>query len=94
MLNAYLWNLAIASFINIILYACDKRLADTHRPRLCEYYMLIVTAFGGAFGAIVGMVLFNHKSNASSKWYFLIGVLGAALIQSIIALKLLGVVQF
>lgn len=94
MLNAYLWNLAIASFINVILYAYDKRLADTHFPRFCEYYMIVFTALGGAFGAIVGMVLFNHKSNMSKKWYFLIGLLGATLVQTIMALKLVGIVQF
>lgn len=93
MLNAYLWTLAIASYITTILYAYDKQLAETHRPRLSEFYLLIATAMGGTVGAVIGMILFNHKANMSKKWYFLMGLLVSIVIQTIILLLLLGAIE-
>ena len=94
MLNAYLWTLAIASYITTVLYAYDKRLADKHISRLSEYYVLITTALGGAFGAIVGMVLFEHKANMSKKWYYLLMIIVSVIVQTLILLLLLGVISF
>ena len=94
MLNAYLWMLAIASFVNIVLYAYDKRLADQKRPRLSELYLTVVTALGGTFGAVLGIIFFNHKSNMSRKWYFLLGLLVASNVQTLFLLLLLGVIHF
>ena len=94
MLNAYLWTLAIASYLTTVLYAYDKRLADKHTSRLSEYYVLITTALGGAFGAIVGMVLFEHKANMSKKWYYLLMIIVSVIVQTLILLLLLGVISF
>lgn len=94
MLNAYLWTLAIASYITTVLYAYDKRLADKHTSRLSEYYVLITTALGGAFGAIVGMVLFEHKANMSRKWHYLLMIIVSVIVQTFVLLLLLGVITF
>ena len=99
MLNAYLWTLVIASYVTTVLYAYDKKLVDdaiinrTSPIRLCEFYVLIATALGGAFGAIVGMVLFDHKSNMSRKWYYLVMIISATMVQTFILLLLLGVIK-
>ena len=93
MLNAYLWTLAIASYITTILYACDKRSADSHTSRLSEFYVLITTALGGAFGALIGMVIFNHKANMSKKWYYLVMLIVSIMIQTLILLLLLDLIR-
>ena len=93
MLNAYLWMLVIASFVNLILYAYDKHLADNHKPRLSEFYMIVTTALGGTFGAVLGIIFFNHKSNMSKKWYFLIGLLAASNLQTLLLLLHLGFIS-
>ena len=94
MLNAYLWTLVIASYITTTLYAYDKKLADKHTSRLSEYYVLITTALGGSFGALLGMVLFDHKSNMSRKWYYLLMIIVSVIAQSVILLYLLGIINF
>ena len=94
MLNAYLWTLAIASYITTVLYVYDKGLASGHASRLSEYYVLITTALGGAFGAIVGMILFDHKSNMSRKPHYFFMIIVATIIQTFILLLLLGIINF
>ena len=94
MLNAYLWTLVIASYITTVLYAYDKRSADKHTSRLSEYYVLITTALGGAFGAMLGMVLFEHKAIMSRKWHYLMMIIVSAIVQALILLLLLGVITF
>ena len=94
MLNAYLWTLAIASYVTTVLYAYDKKLADAHTSRLSEYYVFITTALGGVFGAIIGMVLFDHKSNMSRKWHYLLMIIVSVIVQTFVLLLLLGVITF
>ena len=94
MLNAYLWTLVISSYITTVLYAYDKMSANSHSSRLSEFYVLITTALGGALGAIIGMVLFNHKANMSRKWYYLIMLVISIIVQTGILLLLLGVISF
>ena len=93
MLNAYLWTIVIASYITTILYAYDKILADKHEARLSELYALITTALGGALGAIIGMILFNHKSNMSKKWYYCITLIFSSISQTLILLVLLDIIK-
>ena len=94
MLNIYLWNLIIVSFVAVILYAVDKRLAKNNRGRIPEIVLLCVSVLGGVLGAFLGMVLFNHKANISRKWYFLCGILVAFFTQVSILLLLLDVLHF
>ena len=84
----------IASYITTILYAYDKQSASTNSPRLSEYYALVMTALGGSFGAIIGTVLFDHKSQMSRKWYYLIMLIVSTVVQVLILLALLGVIKF
>ena len=94
MLNIYLWNLMILSFVAVILYAVDKRLAENQRGRIPEMVLICVSVLGGIFGALLGMVVFNHKANISRKWYFLCGILTAFFVQVSILLLLLDVLHF
>ena len=95
MLNAYLWVLMIASYITTVIYAYDKSLVETGAGRrVSEFALLIPTALGGAFGALVGTILFNHKANVSKKWYYLLTLIASIVVQLMVLLLLLEVISF
>ncbi len=48
--------------ITYLLYAWDKHLAIYKRSRVPEAILLILAFLFGAFGALCGMVFFNHKT--------------------------------
>ncbi len=51
-------------FINLITMGCfgiDKFKAMNKSWRIPEKHLLILTLCGGSIGAILGMILFNHK---------------------------------
>ncbi|MEA5002235.1 MAG: DUF1294 domain-containing protein [Christensenella sp.] len=51
--------------INIIAFvACfiDKRAARRSKRRISEQTLFLLSAFGGAFGFLVGMFVFRHKT--------------------------------
>ena len=61
------WSFLIVA-VNIgvlLLFGCDKRAAIKHLPRIPEKELLFWTALGGSAGAMVGILLFKHKS---AKW--------------------------
>lgn len=49
--------------LSLILFGIDKALAKTGRRRVSEKALLIVTALAASPGALLGMVLFNHKTS-------------------------------
>ncbi len=53
--------------IAFLLYGVDKFHAMRHRRRISEAVLLEIGFFGGAFGALLGMLLFRHKTR---HWYF------------------------
>lgn len=50
-----------------ICYGRDKRLAKKHKWRTPEKLLLGLGFFGGAAGALAGMLAFRHKTR---HWYF------------------------
>lgn len=53
-----IWNIIV-----MLIYGIDKMLAKAHKRRISEASLLICTFLLGGFGAIFGMVLFNHKTS-------------------------------
>ncbi len=53
-----LWNIAI-----IILYGADKSKARRGKWRISEATLIIPAFFAGALGAMLGMIIFNHKTS-------------------------------
>ena len=52
-------------FINLlsfILFAADKRKAKNKAYRIRESLLLFTAFIGGAFGALISMILFRHKT--------------------------------
>ena len=74
----FLWFwLALSNLAALVLYGVDKARARGGAWRIPERTLLIVPFFGGALGALLGMLLFRHKIR---KLYFWILVLLALLL--------------
>jgi uncharacterized membrane protein YsdA (DUF1294 family) len=56
-------NLAVA-----VLYLVDKIKALGHRWRIPEKTLLLPAVIGGAFGGLVGMLVFRHKTRHPNFW--------------------------
>ena len=52
----------VMNIIALIIYGIDKRRAVRHEWRLSESTLLLPAALGGAYGALMGMLLFHHKT--------------------------------
>ncbi|MBR6879564.1 MAG: DUF1294 domain-containing protein [Clostridiales bacterium] len=72
----YLVLINIAAFV---IYGVDKRKAGRHERRISERCLIIFAAVGGAAGALLGMVVFHHKTR-KRKFYITVPVLFALLI--------------
>ena len=70
------------SVITFILFAYDKHCATYHKFRIPEIVLLLASVLGGAFGALCGMVICNHKVKKPA---FYITVPIALLLQILIA---------
>lgn len=64
-LSAKFYNLVvyivILSLLTFILFGIDKYKAITRKWRVPEALLLSLTVIGGAFGGILGMIIFRHK---------------------------------
>lgn len=58
---------AVASLLTFFAYWSDKRRAKKLQWRKSESSLLCLGFLGGAVGALLGMVVFRHKTR---KWYF------------------------
>ena len=69
------------SVIAIAFYAVDKFKAKAGAWRTKEAFLLSLGFFGGAPGAFLGMLLFNHKTTRLKFW--LVNLLGTLIIGSV-----------
>ncbi|MDK8073917.1 DUF1294 domain-containing protein [Alloscardovia omnicolens] len=65
------WFLAIVNIASFLASAVDKRAAIRGTSRVKIVTLLGLAYFGGALGALLGMYVFQHKTQ---KNYFYIGV--------------------
>ena len=66
------WAYLIAvNIVAIALMGADKRKAKKHAWRISEKALFLSAAAGGSVGAILGMLLFRHKTK---HWTFVIGM--------------------
>lgn len=76
LLKVYAVYLLVLSIITFIAYGLDKRKAVKGKWRISEKILLGMSLLGGAFGGLLGMLKFRHKTT-SEHWYFtLLNVLG------------------
>ena len=73
------------SVISLLAYAADKLKAKAGAWRTKETLLLSLGVLGGALGAFLGMLLFNHKTTRLKFWLSnLLGVLILAAVYWII----------
>ena len=70
---------SVMSVVTFILYGADKRKAENNKYRISEKVLLGISLAGGAFGGLVAMAVFRHKTR---KLKFLAGVPVMAVIQA------------
>lgn len=69
---------AVWSVVLFIMMCVDKRCARRGMRRIAEKRLFAVAALGGAFGGVLGMHAFRHKTR---HWYFHVGFAALAIIQ-------------
>ena len=67
MIKTLILYLAAVSVTAFLLYGLDKAKARRKAWRIPEKVLLGIALFGGAPGALLGMVTFRHKTE---HWYF------------------------
>ena len=55
----YLFGLNLTAFV---LMGTDKRRARRHARRIPETTLLLTAVIGGSFGALLGLLVFRHKT--------------------------------
>jgi uncharacterized membrane protein YsdA (DUF1294 family) len=64
---ALVWSWLIAiTVITFFTFGYDKAIADTQRTRVPELILLALTFLGGTIGAILGRIVFRHKTSKAS----------------------------
>ena len=63
--------LVVINIVALALYGADKRRAKKHAWRVSEKSLFLIALAGGSAGALLGMLLFRHKTK---HWYFVIGI--------------------
>ena len=69
--------LAIINLITFGMYGWDKHKAIMHMRRIRNRTLLGLAVCGGSFGALLGMIVFRHKTKT---WYYLMTVPAAMLV--------------
>lgn len=70
-----LW-LIVINVVAFVIYSYDKAIAASSWTRVPERVLLLLALIGGTIGALIGMLLFRHKtSKASFRLKFLLVVL-------------------
>ena len=54
--------LIIVNIVAFVCYGVDKWKAKNHRWRIPEAWLIALAAIGGALGALLGMLVFHHKT--------------------------------
>ena len=60
--QAWIWWLLIINLFTFFLFGLDKWKARRHAWRIPERTLLISALLGGSIGALLGMLLFRHKT--------------------------------
>ena len=66
-----LWYLAAVNHVTITEYGVDKAKARRGAWRVPEKTLFLLPLLGGSVGALLGMLVFRHKTK---HWYFVWGI--------------------
>ena len=65
------WYLAAVNIVAFIMYGIDKEKARRGAWRVPEKTLFLLPLLGGSVGALLGMLVFRHKTK---HWYFVWGI--------------------
>ena len=74
----YLGLILLMSLIAFCLYGNDKKRAKNGMDRIKEKTLLSISCYNGGIGALIGRIVFHHKTDKS---YFSIVIILSTLIQ-------------
>ena len=80
------WLIA-ASIVTFAMYGLDKVLSKTGAFRIPESILHLMAIIGGAFGALIAMPLFRHKSNYRKHPLFIPIILISLVIQATVVYR-------
>ena len=66
-----LWYLAAVNLVTFTVYGVDKAKARRGAWRVPEKTLFLLPLLGGSVGALLGMLVFRHKTK---HWYFVVGM--------------------
>ena len=66
-----LWYLAAVNLVTFTVYGVDKAKARRGVWRVPEKTLFLLPLLGGSVGALLGMLVFRHKTK---HWYFVWGI--------------------
>ena len=81
-----LWYLAAVNLVTFTVYGVDKAKARRGAWRVPEKTLFLLPLLGGSVGALLGMLVFRHKTK---HWYFVWGIPAILLAQIALAVWLL-----
>lgn len=73
----FIFYIILLSIVTLVFFGIDKYKAMRRKWRIPEAVLLSLTVIGGAFGGIIGMILFRHKIR--KPMFFIIVPLATAL---------------
>ena len=71
MIRYLLWYLAAVNLVTFTVYGVDKAKARRGAWRVPEKTLFLLPLLGGSLGALLGMLMFRHKTK---HWYFVWGI--------------------
>ena len=74
--------LLLINLIGFLQMGIDKHRASHHQWRISEAQLFLVAAIGGAFGSLIGMFIFRHKTKHPA---FIFGIPFILIVQFIFA---------
>lgn len=78
------------NLLSFLIYGLDKLLAIRRMRRIPEASLLTLAVLAGSVGAMLGMLVFHHKTDARAHPAFVWGVPALFLAQLIVGLQLTG----
>jgi len=70
----FLFYLVVINTITLLAFMIDKLKAKNNSWRISENTLILLSIIGGSSGALLGMVMFRHKTN-KLKFYIAIPVI-------------------
>lgn len=87
---SFLTYIIVINIVTFVIFGVDKAKAKNGSSRISEAVFLILSLVGGATGALLGMVMFRHKTN---KLLFTIGIPVLFLINQIVELLIVNMLR-